>query len=234
MFNLFKETWVALRDLNYGNQIVKFPWKKVFRHWLAAFVWIFAIWIFGLILVWTYFAPQVPKMIADTNLSKPLILGDSKNILMIDTSASASAANNYKAALIVGKEDIWYKIDDKTSSIKKEVILSWVKDNKIKIWFGGTGLIILITLFMVLSLGVSQMIGLLFWTIVFWIGGKLLSKDISYFNTLKICMYASIPGIIINGFGLGNTGTFGIIMPLVLFAWYSAMWIYKLPLAFRR
>jgi hypothetical protein len=240
MFNLFKETWAGLRNLEYGNQIVKFPWKKVYLHWLSVFLWIFAVWLVVAISVWTYFSPQIKRLVAEkvpdiklelkqkklyTTPATPLVFGDSQSMISFENEAIV-----YKSDGKITKIDY----PDQDFSITKTMAIDWIKDNKIKIWLGGAVLAVLFSILAVSSMIFSQIIGLLFWTIVFWIGGKLLSKDISYFNTLKICMYASIPGIIINGFGLGNTGTFGIIMPLVLFAWYSAIWIYKLPLAFRR
>lgn len=229
MFNVFKETWVGLRDLNYGSQIIKFSWKKVYKHWFSAFVWVFVVWTLGAIAFWTYFAPQIPKVIMDTSLAKPMVVGDTKNVLMIDNNATASALSSYKAALLVGKENFWYKVDDKTGQISKTSVLAFIKDNKAKVWFLGTTFVIVITIFMVFSLCFSQILGILFWSIIFRLGGKILSKKLNYVETLKICAYASVPGIFINGFSLRSMGMLGTILPLVLFAWYSGMWIYKLP-----
>ena len=114
-------------------------------------------------------------------------------------------------------------------TLSKTLLLNWISENKIKIWCGGVLLITLFTLLSTSSLAVSQVIGLFVWTFVFWLGSKFLHKKLNYFDTLKICLYASVPGIFINGFGLGNSGPLGMILPLILFAWYSGIWIYKLP-----
>lgn len=233
MFNVFKETWVGLRDLNYGSQIMKFSWKKVFKHWFSAFVWVFVVWTLGTIAFWTYFVPQIPKMIIDkipdiqVELKQkklyvipatPLVLGDSQNILAFEPEFIL-LKNNGKVT----------KIDypDQNFSLNKTLVLAFVKESKIKIWLAGIALISIFLLVITLSLSISQMTGLLLWSVVFWVGGKLLLKKLSYLDTLKICIYASVPGIFISIFG--NSGMLGTILPLVLFAWYSGMWIYKLP-----
>lgn len=246
----------SLKDLNYGNKIVKFSLPQVIWHW---FKYVLGIGICGLVIgicALVYFTPQIPKFLSDklpevslsikdgqvsTNMIEPFIWGDKSMALIINTKGTVDDLKEYRSGVLILKDKLVAKNDKETKlidlsdfkeelTLSKSVIITWTQNNKF--WLLGVGVLMLIMLEIVLGgvFLVWQSIAFVVWSLGFWIFAIFFRKKLGFLNTLKIVIYASVLPLLLSTINMLFQDKMLDTLGLGLQVFYAGVWIYHLDL----
>lgn len=255
MISIFRETATSLKDLKYGQEIVKKTAKKALWYWTK---YLFLVTTIGVVLsvgVLTYYTPQLPKLLQDkipdadltiknglasSNTKQPFIQGDKNFAFILDIKGKAEELDNYKSGVLILADKLVVKKDDGSTqtylleefnniTLNKKTILDWLSHNQGVILGVGVVLILVGALLMTGFTWIFKVSGFLLWAVLLWIVGLILKKRLSYLDAFKLAAYASVLPFIISIFAVLSPGMTNYILQLGLFLLYALGWLWYLP-----
>ena len=257
MIATFKETITSLRDLKYGQTIVKRTAGQAFWYWTKYYLVLTVITLFIAVAALTYFVPQVSKFLSQklpqdlaftikdgklsSPLKQPLVYEDSGFTFVLDTTGKIKDLSDYKTGVLASLEKLVFKDqqnqlneivykDFGNFEFNRDIAVDWVAKNKGLLWGAGLGLFLLLTLFYGGFLYIYHLIVVLASAFGLWVLSLVLRKKISYPDTLKIVFYASVLPLLISAASfLSPSQNISFLIQLGLFLLYSIGWLWYLP-----
>jgi len=246
----FKETWTSIRDLKYGQVIVKKTVGQAFWYWFKYVLSVTLIFVGLAIASLTYFAPQLPKLVAksvpdiwvsitngklSTNATQPLILGDDNFKLVINTKGKESDIDQLQAGILVledklvtknGSDIQVIKFTDIKDEVKvdKQTVVSWLEGNKILLLAIGLGAILLIATVLLGTYVGWKILVFLIAGLLLWLVAKVTHRQIKYVDGLKLVAYAAVPALIFTFI----PGQLGAMLSMGTWVFLSCAWLVKL------
>lgn len=257
MITTFKETLTSVKDLRYGQQIIKKTVGQTFWYWLK-YVLLAAIVAFVLSLAaLTYFVPQIPQLaekavpditiaIKDgkftTDAKEPLILGDENFPIIINTKGKASDLDSYKTGVLVLENEIIAKDESQTRIVKfsefdedislnKPTVVNWLKDHKIGLLIAGLVIAFIGELIFLSIFLIWKSVTFLLAALLLWVGALALKRKIQYEDSLKLIIYAAVPSLIVSFLFTFTGSDLGSLISLVVWVFFASSWLSRLPVA---
>lgn len=256
MIATFRETITGLRDLKYGQEIIKKTAGQSFWYWTKYFLLLTLISLFLAISALTYFVPQISKFISQkfpqdlaftikdgklsSPLKQPLIYEDSGFTFILDTTGKTKDLSDYKTGILASAEklitkdqqgqikEVSYK-DFGNFQLNRDTAIDWVTKNKSLLWGIGLGIFLIITLFYGGFLYLYHLIVVLASAFGLWVLSLILRKQISYPDSLKIVFYASVLPLLVSAVSfLSPSQNISFVIQLGLFLLYSIGWLWHL------
>ena len=248
----FKETWTSVRDLGYGQVIIKKTVGQVFWYWFK-YVLVISLVLIGLAVAsLTYFTPQLSKFVAksapdikvsiengklNTNAIQPLVFGDDNFKFILNTKGKSSDIDKIQAGVLILGDKLLVKngpdirsinFSEVGSDIKfdKKSTVSWLEGNKMRLLGIGLGAILLIGAVLMGTYVGWKIIVFLIAALLLWLVAKIAHRRITYTNGLKIIAYAAVPALFISFI----PGQLGATLSLGIWIFLSCGWLLKLPL----
>lgn len=256
MLRTFKETITSLQDKAYGSTIIKLPFTKVLWYWSKYFIWVSVITAILAVGIATYFVPQLPRLLRQhlpdatfsvtggqlsTSLKQPAVLGPLDLPIIIDTFATNSAAlDSRTTGILFLKDQVIFKQDTgsvSTQSLKdfpdfsfeKNSIVSWISAHQTGLWFGALLGIILLSLIFSILFWIGRMIGFAVWSLVFWIAAKIIKREITYTQSFKLVLYASVLPYLLGSLFILAPNQLLSLLSLAVFIYFGGSWLLNLP-----
>jgi len=258
MIATFKETLASLQDLKYGQIIIKKTVRQALWYWTKYLFLIAAIGVILAIAALTYYAPQLPKLLAgqipdidltirnglaSTTVRQPFVAGDGKFIFILNTTGKLEDLDKYPAGIliledrIVAKKDtadvrIYPLKDFPDGTFTKPVILDWLKRNQLSVFGVGFAAILLAAVFITSFTWIWKIGGIAISTLLIWVVSRLIKRAISIPDSLKLVLHASVLPILISAVSvLSPAAKVSSIIQLGLLLLYSLGWLWYLPKA---
>ncbi len=252
-----KETWASIRDLGYGQAIVAKTVGQAFWYWFK-YVLVVTIVLIGLAIAsLTYFAPQLPKLVAkfvpdigvsiadgklSTNATQPLILGDDNFKLILNTYGKESDIDQVKTGVLVLEDKLLTKNGTDTRMVSfseigdnvkvdKQTVISWLEGNKMLLLGIGLGAILLIGTILLGTYVGWKVIVFLVGGLLLWLAAKLIHRRITFTDGLKLAAYAAVPALILSVFFTLIPNQLGATLSLGTWIFLACAWLVKLPVA---
>ncbi len=256
MIATFKETWTSVRDLEYGQKIVKKTVGQAFWYWFK-YVLTISLIVFGLAIAsLTYLTPQIPQFaekqlpaikvhIKDgkltTDAKQPLVLGDDNFKIILNTEGKETDIDQIKSGALILADRILIKDDTQTKIVKfsdsqeisvdKPTLVNWLKVNR-------PGLLAL-GVAMALIVGIGLLGGYFIWKAVIFLLGSLLllvlskiaHRNLPLIDCLKLVIYAEVPALLVSLILTLTVSQIASMAGLLTWAFLAVAWIYKLPIA---
>lgn len=252
MMTAFKETWTSVRDLDYGQVIIKKTVGQAFWYWFK-FVLVIAVVLTVLAVAsLTYFAPQLPKLVnksvpdikvsiengkLSTNATQPLTLGDDNFKFILNTKGKSVDIDKIQAGVLVledkllaknGSDIRTFNFSEVGGDIKldKKTAVNWLESNKMPLMGIGLGAILLIGTILLGTYVGWKLIVFLIAALLLWLVAKIIHRQITFTDGLKIVAYAAVPALFISFV----PSQLGVTLSLGIWIFLSCGWLVKLPL----
>ncbi len=212
----------SLRDLNYGSVVIKNSLSHAIWHW---FKYVLGIGMCGLVIgisSLTYFTPQIPKFLQERFPVLPYTWDDGRVSVFLDENKLI--LNDRKGQ----SNEIKFSDIKKDFKLDKNSIVKWTEGNKS--WLLGAGLAILLSLELIMGgfYLLWQAVAFLLFAVGFWIFGKIIKKNITFRDTLKIVIYAGVLPLLISTLNILFQDKILDMLSFGLFVFYAGAWIYHL------
>lgn len=257
MIASLKETWTSIRDLGYGQAIVKKTMGQAFWYWFKYVLAVTLVLVGLAIASLTYFAPQLSKLVAksvpdigvsiqngklSTNAIQPLILGDDNFKLILNTKGKESDIDQVNTGVLVLEDKLLTKNGTDTRTVKfseigdnvkvdKQTVVSWLEGNKMLLLGIGLGAILLIgTVLLGIYIG-WKLIVFVVGGLLLWLVAKLIHRRITFTDGLKLVTYAAVPALILSVFFTLIPNQLGATLSLGAWVFLACGWLVKLPVA---
>lgn len=257
MIATFRETITSLRDLKYGQSILKRTAGHAYWYWTKYYLLLTAISLFMAVAALTYFVPQVSKFLSQklpqdlaftikdgklsSPLKQPLVYEDSGVTFILDTTGKIKDLSDYKTGVLASLEKIVFK--DQQGQLKevvykdfgnlqfnRDIAVDWTTKNKGVLWGAGLGLFLLLAIFYGGFLYLYHLIVVLASAFGLWVLSLVLRKQISYPDSLKIVFYASVLPLLVSAASfLSPSQNISFLVQLGLFLLYAIGWLWYLP-----
>ncbi len=252
----FKETLASLRDLKYGQTIIKKTVGQALWYWTKYLLLITALGVILAIAALTYYAPQLPKLLGDqipdidltlkgglasSTVKQPFIAGDDKFIFILNTAGKLEDLDKYPAGILILSDKIVAKQDSgstRTYPLKdfpdgtftKTIILDWVKHNQLAILGLGAGAILLFATFITGFTWAWKLGGITIFALLIWLASHIIKRNLNIADSLKLVLYASVLPTLVGAVSLlSTTSQISSIIQLGLLLLYSLGWLWYLP-----
>ncbi len=256
MITTLKETWVSVRNLEYGQQIVKKTVGQAFWYW---FKYVLAISIILMVIALaslTYFTPQLPKfaetMLPDISITikdgqltstapQPYVAGDANFTFILNTNGKVEDAAKLKVGVLVLSDRAIVKNDTETrvfnfSDIKdnftvtKNGVTNWLKDSKSTLLLVGLVIILIGTILTLGTYLISKWIGFLIGALLLLAMGKIIHRSVNFADTLKLAIYAAVPSLVVSLLLTFVPNQSNSVISLGVWVFFACAWLVKLPL----
>lgn len=255
MIATFRETWTSLGDFRYSSTIVGKTAGQAMWYWTKYLLLLVAI-LFVLSLgLLVYYTPQLPRLLnknlpdiqlsvkkgqVSTNVKEPYVMGDANFSFIINTKGTIDDLNGVKSGALLLKDKIVVKFQDGQSRIQdlsdvgdltldKKTIIGWVTQNKSTLLTTGLFAILILLLFMSSFYWAWKILTLLLWSLLFYLAAVILKRTVTYVDTLKLTLYASVLPLFISAFSFFSPDKASSLISLAVFTLYTSAWIHKLP-----
>lgn len=257
MVATFKETLTSLRDLKYGQTIIKKTVGQALWYWTKYLLLITAVGVILAIAALAYYAPQFPKLlgnqipdidltlkggVASSTVKQPFIAGDDKFVFILNTAGKLEDLDKYPAGILILADKVVAKQDSNGTRIyplkdfpdgtfTKTIILDWVKHNQPAILGLGAGAILIFAIFITGFTWAWKLGGLAIFALLVWLASRIIKRNLNVAGSLKLVLYASVLPTLVSAFSsLSPSSQISTIIQLGLLLLYSVGWLWYLPL----
>lgn len=247
MLATFRETITSLKDLNYGKTIITKTVGQAIWYWTK---YLLLISIIGFILslgLLAYYTPQSHALarehFPDIDLTlkagkltaSPFTQEGKDIVLIINTKGSPSDLDKYPAGLLLLEDK--YIIKDNSGRtetrdyadlgdfhLDKPLVINWLSQNQFLVFVIGLICLLIITLLLTFLSWTIRVIAFFIWAVLVWIVALFLKRQISYLDSFKLVLYASVLPLLLSPIAHPVTSliSFGV------FVYYSLSWLSRL------
>ncbi len=256
MIATIKETWASIRNLEYGQQIVKKTVGQAFWYWFKYVLAISLVLVVMALASLTYFTPQLPKFaetmlpnisitVKDGKLTstapQPYVAGDANFMFILNTKGRVEDADKLKAGVLVLADRAIVKNDTETrvfnfSDIKdnftltKNGVINWLKDDKSTLLLIGLVIILIGTIITLGTYLISKWIAFIIGALILFVMAKIIHRSVSFGDTLKLAIYAAVPSLIVSLLLTFTPNQSNSVITLGVWIFFACAWLVKLPL----
>lgn len=256
MIATFKETLTSLRDLKYGQTIIKKTVGQALWYWTKYILLITALGVILAIAALAYYAPQLPKLLGDqipeieltiksgiasSTVKQPFFAGDDKFIFILNTAGKPEDLDKYPAGVLILADKIVAKQDTgstRTYPLKdfpdgtftKTILLDWIRHNQPTILGLGAGAILIFAIFITSFTWAWKLGGLAIFALLVWLASRIIKRNLNVADSLKLVLYASVLPTLVSTISiLSPSSQISSIIQLGLLLLYSIGWLWYLP-----
>lgn len=254
MIATVKETIRSWRDLGYGNQIVKKTFGQTLWYWTKYYIFILLAMAGIGVASLVYITPQLSRMAQDklpdvsfdikdgklsTTVPEPYLEGDEDFVFIINTKGKVEDLQAFKSGVILLADSVAIKNENETRivdlkdvddvSVTKQAVVDWVSTNQPTIL--GIGLLALAVLVLIAggTVWVGKVVAFFLWAVLVWVAAKLMGKVVTYMDSVKLVVYASVMPLFLNLLGSFVQSDALTWITLIVFLFYSVAWSNSLP-----
>ncbi|MDO8488487.1 MAG: DUF1189 family protein, partial [bacterium] len=242
-----KETWTSVRNLEYGQQIIKKTVGQTVRYWMQYVLAISALLLILALSVVVYFTPQVPKLVErivpqmtievidgklSTDLHQPFVIQEPNFKFVLNTQGQAQEIDQIESGILVLEDQLTFKNQGQTQIFKfsdigqdlkleKQAVISWLTGHKSTLLGIGLALIAVASFTFLGSYLIFKGLAFLVAAGILLLIGKIISRKVTYADTIKLTLYAAVPALV-----------GGLISPqvaLIVGSFFAVAWLVKLP-----
>jgi hypothetical protein len=254
MLATFRETIRSIQDRSFGREIINKSLSQVTWYWTKYLIVIASITaLLGLCLL-TYFVPQLPRLaqqnlpdiniqIKDgkliTDLTEPFIQENNNFTLIISPMGTEKDLDGHQSGILVLSDTLITKTPEQSRSLKlseigdlaytKSDAVSWTRDNQFLLLIVGIFTLIIFSLLFWGFYWVSRWPGFIAVAIVSWLAARFWKRSMTYYDALKISIFAAVFPLMIFLASLFTTTPIITILSLVVWLFYCLTWTYRLP-----
>lgn len=255
MLATFKETIASLQDKFYGQKIVLLRPAPVIWYWTKYVLLFSAIPIILVTISLTRYVPELPKFLREnlppaqitmeaghltTFPSQVFTWGDSQFSLILNTTATPSALDDYASVILIQTDKI--EARDNTGQVQsfsfekfpnfsftKDQLIDWVSSHQAYLWGIGMVAVLVVSAIATAGFWLFKLLSFFFWGALLWLLSRIIKRQINFIASFQIVVYASILPLLLTAITTIAPNRIISLLGQVIFIYFAFTWAWNLP-----